>query len=166
MSANEKLILNLEKQLERLVEQLKDLEDCRSELSEDEYSLLKNETAEQIKEFEATLDRLQKGNVTLNSKFSVMKIAIRKAISSAFNTKDMIQMFGDQSLNDLERQLVQIEEDYHLKKIDQSAFEKHKIDILKQLQTEGAIISEINLKFLKDRQDQQLYQRLEQINEN
>jgi len=166
MSANEKLILNLEKQLERLVEQLKDLEECRSELPEDEYDLLKNETVEQIREFEATLDRLQKGDVTLNSKFSLMKTAIRKAISSAFNTKDMIQMFGDENVNDLERQLNKLEEDYHLKRIDQLAFEKHKIDLLTRLQTEGGLITQENLIFIKNRQDQQLLQRLEEVKDN
>jgi len=166
MSANEKLILNLEKQLERLVEQLKDLEECRSELPEDEYDLLKNETVEQIREFEATLDRLQKGDVTLNSKFSLMKTAIRKAISSAFNTKDMIQMFGDENVNDLERQLNKLEEDYLLKRIDQLAFEKHKIDLLTRLQTEGGLVTQENLIFIKNRQDQQLLQRLEEVKDN
>lgn len=45
----------------------------RNDLTEDEYQSMKEETVDQIKEFTAALDRLNKGDVTLNSKISSMR---------------------------------------------------------------------------------------------
>lgn len=45
----------------------------RNDLTEEEYCSMKDETLEQIREFTATLDRLHKGDVTLNSKISSMR---------------------------------------------------------------------------------------------
>lgn len=45
----------------------------RNDLTEEEYGSMKEETLDQIKEFTATLDRLNKGDVTLNSKISSMR---------------------------------------------------------------------------------------------
>lgn len=42
-------------------------------MSKDEYDLMKEETVDQIKEFTETLDRMNKGDVSLNNKFSQMK---------------------------------------------------------------------------------------------
>lgn len=46
---------------------------ARDDLTEEEYASMKDETLEQIKEFTGTLDRLNKGDVTLNSKISSMR---------------------------------------------------------------------------------------------
>lgn len=45
----------------------------RNDLTENEYESMKDDTLEQIKEFTATLDRLNKGDVTVNSKISSMR---------------------------------------------------------------------------------------------
>lgn len=45
----------------------------RNDLSQEEYDSMKEETLDQIQEFTATLDRLNKGDVTLNSKISSMR---------------------------------------------------------------------------------------------
>lgn len=114
-SANDTLISNLEGQLNRLVEQLKDLEECkwvipkivyrcerstlhspfvfyphdRCDLDEDEYQSMKDETVDQIKEFTETLDRMNKGDTTLTSTFSSMRQVsaanARVAITMTFN---------------------------------------------------------------------------------
>lgn len=47
--------------------------ECRNDLTQEEYDSMKDETLDQIKEFTATLDRLNKGDVTLNSKISSMR---------------------------------------------------------------------------------------------
>ena len=47
-----KLRENVDKQLQRLLVQLGDLEEFRDELGEDEYTLTKRETLEQLEEFE------------------------------------------------------------------------------------------------------------------
>lgn len=45
----------------------------RNDMSHDEYESMKKETLEQIGEFTATLDRLNKGDVTLNSRITTMR---------------------------------------------------------------------------------------------
>lgn len=45
----------------------------RNDMPEDEYNLMKEETVDQIKEFSDTLDRMQKGDISLNNKLSMLK---------------------------------------------------------------------------------------------
>jgi ElaB/YqjD/DUF883 family membrane-anchored ribosome-binding protein len=73
MSVDEKLIKNLENQVARLVQQLSDLEEAKAELTEEEYTEMKQETLEQISEFTDSLNRLNKGDLTINSKFTNMR---------------------------------------------------------------------------------------------
>ena len=55
----EKLKKNLNDQLERLVQQLQDLEECKDDLDEDEYEETKRET----------LDQLQVRRIAMNDYF-------------------------------------------------------------------------------------------------
>lgn len=47
--------------------------DFREDLPEDEYQSMKDDTVEQLKEFTVTLDRMNKGDVTLTNTFSTMR---------------------------------------------------------------------------------------------
>lgn len=49
----------------------------RNDLAPDEYESMKEDTIDQIKEFTVTLDRMNKGDITLNNSFSTMR-AVRK----------------------------------------------------------------------------------------
>uniref|UniRef100_A0A336KCU4 CSON012997 protein n=1 Tax=Culicoides sonorensis TaxID=179676 RepID=A0A336KCU4_CULSO len=151
MNANCKLIENLEIQLKRLVTEIKDLEECREELSQDEFNSINQDLIEQIKEFKETLDRLQKGDTTLESKVSQMKSEIKHAIRNAFNTTEMIKMFVEQDSNELVTQLASIEEDFKLKRIQINEMEEKKTKILKRLQKQGYALSEVDTKFLSDK---------------
>ena len=99
----------------------------RDDLSPIEYDSMKEETVEQIKEFTETLDRMNKGDVTLTNTFSSMRSAIRKAIASSFNTIEMIKMFGDQNVSKLESELLELDEKFKLKKITLEEFEAKKV---------------------------------------
>lgn len=48
----------------------------RDDLTVEEFDSMKEETAYQIQEFNATLERLNKGDVTINNKHSVMKLVL------------------------------------------------------------------------------------------
>ena len=48
-SENKLLLKNVNDQLSRLVQQMKDLEECREDLTEDEYNETKEETKEQLR---------------------------------------------------------------------------------------------------------------------
>lgn len=70
---------------------------------------------------------MHKGNTTLETKVSQMRNAIRDAISNAFNTNEMIKMFGEQDTNELLNQLIQLEQDFKLKRISLEDLEPKKV---------------------------------------
>lgn len=133
----------------------------RDELPEDELLDIKAETLEQIQEFGETINRLQKGDLTLNNKFVEIKAALRAAIGSAFNTSEMIKMFGAQ--DDEFMQLIKLEEEFKLKKVDQITYENKKLGILQSLQEKGAQLSDEYISFLKDQNDKDFFNRLEEV---
>ena len=67
-----KLKKNIEQQLERLVEQLNDLEEIKEE-SPEEYEELKQETLAQLEDFEKLLARAAEGNISLSSQVDAAK---------------------------------------------------------------------------------------------
>ena len=75
---------SIEKQLNRLLVQLEDLEEFRGELDDDEYEETKAETMEQLREFEASLEALTAGDMTLVSDLNSVQLAIQGAIREAF----------------------------------------------------------------------------------
>ncbi|XP_027699775.1 protein LZIC isoform X2 [Vombatus ursinus] len=72
-----KLKQNLEEQLDRLMQQLQDLEECREELEADEYEETKKETLEQLGEFNDSLKKIMSGNMTLVDELSGMQLMDR-----------------------------------------------------------------------------------------
>lgn len=76
-SETSKLRERLEEQLDRLVAQLSDLEECRTELDADEYEETKADTLEQLREFQQSLARIVSGDMTLVDQLSGMQLAIQ-----------------------------------------------------------------------------------------
>lgn len=70
----EKLIQNLEHQLDRLVTQLEDLESSKDELDATEYNETKEDTIEQLKEFHERLDKMVKGDISLVSTLGAIQL--------------------------------------------------------------------------------------------
>ncbi|VDH93720.1 Hypothetical predicted protein, partial [Mytilus galloprovincialis] len=102
---NTKLRQNLEEQLDRLVQQLADLEECREDLEDEEYEETKNETIDQLKEFKDSLDKMTKGNVSLVDELNGMQLAIQAAISQAFKTPEVIRLFAKKQPGQLRQRL-------------------------------------------------------------
>lgn len=127
-----------------------------------EYAQMKEETVDQIKEFTGTLDRMNKGDVTLHSQFSRMRHSIRTAIATAFNASETIKMFGDQSVQELESQLAALDQALRLRRIDAAQHEHEKVTILRQLQHLGHSLAEPD-QFFFDTRHERLYQQMEQI---
>lgn len=65
---------NLESQLERLIQQLADLEEVKDELEQSEYNDTKEETLEQLKEFNERLSKIMSGNMTLVDELGSMQL--------------------------------------------------------------------------------------------
>ena len=82
-SETKKLKSQLQSQLERLLDQLQDLENSKDELDEEEYSDMREDTLEQVEEFQASLTKLSSGDLGLVDSISAMQLAIQGAISQA-----------------------------------------------------------------------------------
>lgn len=55
---------------------------------------MKLDTVDQLSEFTGTLNRMQKNDFTLDSKFTLLRQSIRHAISGAYNTAEIRQIFS------------------------------------------------------------------------
>jgi hypothetical protein len=88
---------------------------------------MKEETLDQIKDFSDSLTRMTKGDLSIDTKISQMRKEIRAAIANSFNTVEMIKMFGLQNANELERKLLDVDEEYKLKRITLEQMEAKKV---------------------------------------
>lgn len=70
----------------------------------------------------------------------------------------MIEMFGIQNANELERQLLDISQEFRLKKISEKEMETRKTEILIKLQQQGRPISESDQKFLQQQKQKDMQQ--------
>jgi len=71
----------LESQLDRLLEQLSDLEKDREELGEEEYTEMRQDTLEQVGEFETSLKKLCSGDLGLVDSLNAMQLAMQATVS-------------------------------------------------------------------------------------
>ncbi|KAG8185588.1 hypothetical protein JTE90_023288 [Oedothorax gibbosus] len=149
ISETNKLRQNLEDQLDRLVAQLADLEECKNELDDDEYEETKSETVEQLREFNSTLSKLMSGNMTLVDELGSMQLAIQAAISNAFQTPEVIRMFAKKQPGQLRQKLAELERDTKIGKIPQDVLNQQKIEILFALKKLGDELTPLETHFLQ-----------------
>lgn len=155
-SETEKLQQNLEEQLDRLMNQLQDLESCREDLDDDEYEETKQETLEQLKEFQASLKKMVEGNMTLVDQFNGMQLAIQAAISEAFKTPEVIRMFAKKQPEQLRQKLFELERDYSLGKLLESVYKQQGVEILTALKKLGEPLKSNEAEFLKKNSNEAL----------
>lgn len=147
-SETQKLKQNLEEQLDRLVAQLSDLEECKEDLDEDEYEETKKETVEQLKEFKETLDKFAAGNVTLVDDISSMQLAIQAAISEAFKTPEVIRLFAKKQPGQLRQRLAEMQRDLKTGHLSQAAYTQQAVEILTALKKLGEQLKPQEAEFL------------------
>ena len=70
----EKLIENTRAQLSRLLTQLQDCEDLKEDLDPEEYEETRQDTLQQLREFQNTLTRMTSGDNTLVSQFGSVQL--------------------------------------------------------------------------------------------
>ncbi|XP_044743621.1 protein LZIC-like [Chrysoperla carnea] len=146
----EKLKENLENQLDRLVQQLNDLESCKDELDSSEYEEVKQSTIEQLKEFQESLPRIAKGDVSLVSSVAAIQMATQAAISKAFKTPEVLKLFGKREPQQLRERLSTIDENIKLNKTTKEFTINEKIQILNTLRQMGEKLSPAELKLLEE----------------
>lgn len=108
---NKKLKQNMESQLERLVQQLADLEESREEFEAEEYEETKQETMDQLREFQTSLGRLVSGDLSLVNDLAAIQLATQAAISQAFQIPAVLRMFARRQPRQLRSRLEEIEKD-------------------------------------------------------
>ena len=119
----ENLKIKAKQQLERLVSELSDLENCKSDLEVEEYEEAKNETLEQLQEFEKSLEKLNCGEVSL-------EFTTKAILNETFKTPEIIKMFLSKKSDGLRQKLSEIERDFRIGKLPKESFEEQKIEIL------------------------------------
>ena len=120
-------------QLTRLMNQLKDLEENRDALDDEEYTSMREDTLQQMSEFEELLERQKSGNITLIDHLNQVQIAIREAVSQAFKTPEVIQLFAAKQPALLRNRLEEIERDKQLGRIKEMDYVTRKTEVLTAL---------------------------------
>ncbi|XP_024147838.1 protein LZIC [Oryzias melastigma] len=132
-----KLKQNMEEQLDRLMQQLQDLEECREDLDEEEYEETKKETLEQLAEFNDSLKKIMSGDMTLVDELSGMQLAIQAAISQAFKTPEVIRLFAKKQPGQLRTRLAEMDRDLMVGKLSRDVHTQQKMEILIALRKLG-----------------------------
>eukprot|EP01098_Paradermamoeba_levis_P000188 TRINITY_DN101_c0_g1_i1.p1 TRINITY_DN101_c0_g1~~TRINITY_DN101_c0_g1_i1.p1 ORF type:complete len:189 (-),score=61.31 TRINITY_DN101_c0_g1_i1:89-655(-) len=153
---NAKLISNVEDQLVRLVTQLKDLEDLKAEVDEEEYQSLKKDTIVQLKEFQASLQKMMQGDMTLVDALGSVQLAIQAAVSQAFHTPEVIKLFAKKQPGQLRQRLANLQRDVKLKTLSNEAYTQQAVEILSALKKLGEKLSAEELSFLNQNMTQSL----------
>lgn len=151
-----KLQANVEEQLNRLLSQLKDIEEMKGDLSPEEYQSTKAETIEQLKEFDASLKKMMGGNMTLVSSLGAVQLAIQGAIRGAFKTPEIVSLFAKKQPGQLRQRLANIERDAKLGKIPESQATGQQVEILTALVKLGDPLTPQERTFLQANSDQAL----------
>ncbi|KAM4016330.1 protein LZIC isoform 2-T2 [Anomaloglossus baeobatrachus] len=149
-SETSKLRQNLEEQLDRLMQQLQDLEECREELDADEYEETKKETLEQLSEFNDSLQKIIAGNMTLVDELGGMQLAIQAAISQAFKTPEVIRMFAKKQPGQLRTRLSEMDRDLMVGKLARDVYTQQKGEILTALRKLGEKLTPEDEAFLAE----------------
>lgn len=149
----QKLKQNLEEQLERLVQQLSDIEESKNDLDPEEYEESKTDTLEQLQELNQSLSKLLCGDMTLVDQLSSMQLATQAAISAAFQTPAVIRMFARREPQQLRDRLIVIERDMKLGKMEEKVAVREKVEILSALRHLSEKLSQSELQFLNEHAD-------------
>ncbi|BFZ23904.1 hypothetical protein BsWGS_26943 [Bradybaena similaris] len=144
-----KLKHNLEEQLDRLMQQLTDLEECKADLEPSEYEETKNETLEQLKEFQANLTRMVQGNLSLVDELGGMQLAIQAAISEAFKTPEVIRLFAKKEPGQLRTRLADISRDEKIGKLSKQQAAQQSVEILMALKKLGEPLTAAEVGYLQ-----------------
>ncbi|KJE94059.1 hypothetical protein CAOG_08818 [Capsaspora owczarzaki ATCC 30864] len=143
-----KLKQNVEEQLDRLMQQLADLEECKADLDASEYEETKNETVAQLKEFDASLKKMIAGDMSLVDSLGSMQLAIQAAISNAFKTPEVIRLFAKKQPGQLRQRLTDLQRDVKLGKLAEPDFQQQSVEILVALRNLGEQLSPAEVEFL------------------
>ncbi|XP_076766990.1 protein LZIC [Xylocopa sonorina] len=145
----EKLRKNLEAQLDRLVQQLEDIEENRNLLDAAAYEEAMELTKEDLQEFNESLQRMISGDTTLVDQLGAIQLATQAAISEAFKTPAVIRMFGRRETSQLKERLAKINSDAKHGKLSKEASDSQRGEVLHALRQLGEKLEPQELQLLE-----------------
>lgn len=92
---------------------------------------------EQLEEFDAALKRLMEGDMTLVSELGQVKLAIRAAISNAFQTPEVIRSFARREPAALRQRLKTLAQDQKLGRVNEGTYRNQTVEIIVALKKLG-----------------------------
>lgn len=109
-----------------------------AEFSQSEYEETKDETLDQLREFQAFLDRSLRGDMTLVDEFGTAQLALQAAVSQAFKTPEVIRMFAQKQPDQLRSRLASLQRDVKIKQLTREAYHRQAGEILVALKKMGS----------------------------
>jgi len=77
-------------------------------MTQEEYEEMKQETLDQLKELNESASKMKQGNLSLIDKMNGIQLAIQAAVSQAFQTPEVIQMFAKKQQPELRQRLADV----------------------------------------------------------
>jgi uncharacterized protein YoxC len=80
----------------------------RDDMEIEEYNETKQETLDQLKELNESISKMKDGNLSLIDEANSMQLTIQAAISNAFQTPEVLQMFAKKQQPELRQRLAAV----------------------------------------------------------
>jgi hypothetical protein len=94
-----------------------------------------------MEEFDVQLRKLMEGDMTLVSDLGQVKLALRAAISNAFQTPDVIRSFARREPAALRERLKQLSQDARLGRVAEASYKAMAVEVVVALQRLGEELS-------------------------
>ena len=133
MNADEKLLQNVLDEINRLNNELKDLETYKDEFTPEEIEETKKKTLEQLSETQKMLEKMKKGNMSLMTKYEESQKKLRQVIAENYHVNDLINSYLANETEFLREKLQSTIRLHALKKISEQEFNSQVVQILEMI---------------------------------
>jgi len=117
--------------------------------SEEEYLEIKQETLNQLKEFQQSLEDIIQNDNLLRNEIDSYRMAVRAACLQAFKTPEIIKMFAEKNSEQCNKKLSELDADFKLGRLSAEEYHNSKTELLVALQKLGVKLDEQQTNFLK-----------------
>ena len=119
---------------------------------------MREETLEQLAEFQETLSSLMEGDMSLVDDLSAMKLAIQAAVSQAFQTPEVIELFAKKQPDALRAKYEELETQLQLGKLTEASFNAKKLEMLAAILNLGGALTDGEKAYLQKNMNETLAQ--------
>lgn len=130
INVDDKLLKNVMDELNRLNNQLKDLETYKDDFEPEEAEQIKKETLDQLNEVTKRLEKMKTGELSIMSEVEKAQRMLNQILVENYKMKDVLGMYLSTETNYLRHNLEYIQSQLKLKKISQEEFNNSAISIL------------------------------------